>query len=146
MQWKIITVGKPTFIWARDAAQEYLGRLQRVVRVQHVMIKEGHREQVEAQIVNASANTLRVVLDERGKTLRSVDLAAWIQDQELNSRKCASLIIGGAEGHSPSLKKIADECWTLSAFTLQHEIALIVMAEQLYRAYTILKNEPYHRE
>ena len=146
MQWKIITVGKPAFVWARDAAQEYLNRLQRVTRVEHVIVKEGHRDQVEIQVLNASADSLRIILDERGKPLRSVELAHWIRDQELSSRKRVSLIIGGADGHSQSLRKSADECWTLSAFTFQHEIALIVMAEQLYRAYTILKNEPYHRE
>jgi 23S rRNA (pseudouridine1915-N3)-methyltransferase len=146
MQWKIITVGKPALPWARDAARDYLDRLQRVARVEHVVIKEGHRDQVESQILSASADTFRIILDERGKALRSIELAGWIREQEINSRKRASLIIGGADGHSPALKKSADECWTLSSFTLQHEIALIVVAEQLYRAYTILKNEPYHRE
>ncbi|MDZ4286448.1 MAG: 23S rRNA (pseudouridine(1915)-N(3))-methyltransferase RlmH [Prosthecobacter sp.] len=146
MQWKIITVGKLSFPWAKEALNEYWGRLQRMARVEHVVIKDGPLEQVENQILQASSDSLRIVLDERGKSRRSLDLAAWISQQDLHARKRASLIIGGANGHSEALRKCADECWTLSAFTLQHEIALIVMAEQLYRAYTILKNEPYHRE
>jgi 23S rRNA (pseudouridine1915-N3)-methyltransferase len=146
MHWKIITVGKPVFPWAKAALAEYLGRLQRMTKVEHVVIKDGPIEQVENQMILASADSLRIVLDERGKQLRSVGLAAWINDQDLNARKRASLLIGGANGHTESLRRMADEQWTLSGFTLQHDIALIVMAEQLYRAYTILKNEPYHRE
>jgi 23S rRNA (pseudouridine1915-N3)-methyltransferase len=146
MQWKIITVGKPVFPWARAAADEYFGRLQRLAKVEHVIIKDGPLDHVETQIRSAAAEGLRIMLDERGKELRSVDFASWIQQQDNQARKRASLIIGGASGHSAALRSWADEIWTLSSFTLQHEIALIVMAEQLYRAYSILKNEPYHRE
>eukprot|EP01031_Cornospumella_fuschlensis_P015646 gene15646-19122_t len=130
MHWKIITVGKVTFPWAKEALNEYWNRLQRVTRVEHVIIKEGPLEQVENQILQASSDSLRIILDERGKSRRSLDLAAWIGHQDLHGRKRASLIIGGANGHSESMRKCADECWTLSSFTLQHEIALIVMAEQ----------------
>lgn len=146
MHWKIITVGKLSFPWAKAAVNEYWSRLQRLAVVEHVVIKDGPLDQVESQILQASSGSLRIVLDERGKMRRSLDLAAWISHQDLHSKKRASLIIGGANGHSEALRNCADECWTLSSFTLQHEIALIVMAEQLYRAYTILKNEPYHRE
>ena len=146
MHWKIITVGKLTFPWAKEALTDYLGRLQRMTRVEHVIIKDGPREEVEAQLLQASKDSLRIMLDERGKARRSLDLAGWIEQQDISGRKRASLIIGGANGHSEAFRKKADECWTLSSFTLQHEIALVVLAEQLYRAYTILKKEPYHRE
>lgn len=146
MHWKIITVGKLSFPWAKEALADYWGRLQRMTKLDHVIIKDGPRDAVEAQILQASADSLRIILDERGKARRSIDLAGWIERQDLSGRKRASLIIGGANGHSEALRKSADECWTLSSFTLQHEIALVVLAEQLYRAYTILKNEPYHRE
>jgi 23S rRNA (pseudouridine1915-N3)-methyltransferase len=146
MQWKIITVGKPVFPWARAALEEYLGRLQRVAKVEHFVIKDGPLAQVETQIQAASEDSARIVLDERGRQLRSTEFASWIQHQDNQARKRATLIIGGASGHSAALRKSADEVWSLSSFTLQHEIALIVVAEQLYRAYSILKNEPYHRE
>lgn len=125
---------------------DYLTRLKRVARVEHVVIKEGPRDQVETQLLHASEGGLRLVLDERGKAYRSLDLARWIEQKDLHGTKRASLIIGGADGHSESFRQQADECWTLSTFTLQHEIALVVLAEQLYRAYSILRNEPYHRE
>jgi 23S rRNA (pseudouridine1915-N3)-methyltransferase len=146
MHWRIITVGKPALVWARMGMEDYMHRLRRAVKVEHIVIKEGPREQVEMQLLNASADSLRIILDERGKPYRSLELARWIEQKDLHGTKRASLIIGGADGHSESFRKQADECWTLSTFTLQHEIALVVLAEQLYRAYSILRNEPYHRE
>ncbi len=146
MHWRIITVGKPALTWAKAGFEDYMHRLRRAAKVEHVVVKEGPRDQVESQLLQASADSLRVILDERGKALRSLELARWIEQKDLHGTKRASLIIGDADGHSESLRKEADECWTLSAFTLQHEIALVVVAEQLYRAYAILRNEPYHRE
>jgi len=146
MHWRIITVGKPALPWAKLGLEDYLYRLKRMTKVEHVVIKEGPRDHVESQLLQASADSLRLVLDERGKAYRSLDLARWIEQKDLQGTKRASLIIGGADGHSASLRQQADECWTLSSFTLQHEIALVVLAEQLYRAYSILRKEPYHRE
>lgn len=146
MHWRIITVGKPALSWARLGFEDYMHRLKRGARVEHVVVKEGPRDQVEAQLLQASTDSLRIVLDERGKAWRSLELAKWIEQKDLQGTKRASLIIGGADGHSESFRKQADECWTLSSFTLQHEIALVVLAEQIYRAYAILRKEPYHRE
>jgi 23S rRNA (pseudouridine1915-N3)-methyltransferase len=146
MQWKLITVGKPSLPWARTALEDYLGRLKRVARIEHIVVKEGLRDQVEAQLLNASEESLRIILDERGKARRSMELARWIEDHDIRGTKRVSLIIGGADGHSEKMRKAAHECWTLSSFTLQHEIALVVLAEQIYRAYSILRKEPYHRE
>ena len=146
MQWRIITVGKPALPWARAGLEDYLGRLKRAARVEHVIVKEGPKDQVESHLLQASEGTLRIVLDEKGKPRRSLELASWIQEHDVRGTKRASLIIGGADGHSERVRKAADECWTLSPFTLQHEIALVVLVEQIYRAYTIMRGEPYHRE
>lgn len=146
MTWRIITVGKPAFSWAREAAETYLKRLQNYTKVEQVIIKDGPRKQVEQQLLAASEKTLRIVLDERGKALRSVELARWVESQQLAGVKCASLIIGGADGHSAEFRATANAVWTLSPMTLQHEVAWIVLLEQIYRAHSILRGEPYHRE
>lgn len=124
----------------------YWQRLQRYTRLEHVIIKEASQDRMDQQIEDASTDSLRVFLDERGKQLRSVEMAGWIKQAEIASRKRVSLLIGGADGHSPSLRAKADECWSLSKLTLQHDIALVVLVEQIYRAYSILRGEPYHRE
>ena len=56
-----------------------------------------------------------------------------------------ALLIGGADGHSDELRDKADQIWSLSGFTMQHELAQVVLLEQIYRVHTILKGEPYHR-
>lgn len=124
----------------------YWKRLNRHGRFEHVIVKEGPRPQVEAQITQLCADALRVVLDERGRQLRSVELARWIENEEISARKRVCLVIGGADGHSESFRDSAQVRWSLSTLTMQHDIALVVLAEQLYRAYSILRGEPYHRE
>lgn len=146
MTWRFITVGKPAFSWAREAADMYLERLRNYTKFEQVVVKDGPCKQVEAQLLAASEKTWRVVLDERGKALRSLEMARWIESRQMNGVKCASLIIGGAEGHSAAFREAADEIWTLSPLTLQHEVARVVLLEQVYRAHTILRGEPYHRE
>jgi 23S rRNA (pseudouridine1915-N3)-methyltransferase len=146
MTWRIITVGKPAFSWAKEAADIYLKRLQNYAKVECVVIKDGPRRQVEEQVLAASEKSLRIILDERGKALRSLELARWVEARQMRGVKVASLIIGGADGHSEALRSSADEVWTLSSMTLQHEVAWVVLLEQIYRAHTILKGEPYHRE
>ena len=146
MQWRLITVGKPSLPWARSGMEDYLARLRRVTKFEHLVVKEGPQELVEQMLMSASQGGVRIVLDERGKMRRSLELAQWVEDKQIRGVKRVSLIIGGANGHSEQMRAAADECWSLSTFTLQHEIALVVLAEQIYRAHSILRKEPYHRE
>lgn len=146
MHWRLITVGKPGHPWVNEGLQMYLKRLNRHTKFEHVVVKEAPRPQVEAQITALCADSLCVVLDERGKQMRSLELARWIENEEISSRKRISLVIGGADGHSEAFRAAAQARWALSTLTLQHDIALLVLGEQLYRAYSILRGEPYHRE
>jgi len=97
-------------------------------------------------MLTAGEKSLCVALDERGKQMRSMGFSHWIKTQELSGTKRVAIMIGGANGLSEKLRKSVQECWSLSAFTLQHELALVVLLEQIYRAHTILRGEPYHRE
>ncbi len=146
MHWRLITVGKPGHPWVKEAMSLYWKRLQHYARFEHCMIKEAAQPQVEAQIAAACEGSLCVLLDGRGKQLRSIEMAKWIEKEEISGRKRICLVVGGAEGHSPQLRASAAACWSLSTLTLQHDIALVVLVEQLYRAYSITRGEPYHRE
>ena len=90
---------------------------------------------------------LRIVLDERGEQVTSRALAgrlsAWEQSGTV---KGVAVLIGGADGHTEELRSSADWLWSLSKLTLQHEMALLLVLEQLYRAYTIKAGTPYHRD
>lgn len=145
MKWKIITLGKPALPWARAAADDYLQRLQRMIQVDWVTLREGTPAQTASKMLEASEGAWRIVLDERGRQSGSVAFAKWIEKQDLNARKCTAFLIGGADGHPAEVRAAADETWSLSAMTLQHELALVVLMEQIYRACTIVRGGPYHR-
>jgi 23S rRNA (pseudouridine1915-N3)-methyltransferase len=145
MRWQIVSIGKPALPWARMAVEEYVQRVQRMAQVEMIVLKQAAPAQVAAKALEVSHGSWRVLLDEKGKQFGSVDFARWIGKQEMHGRKSVTLFIGGADGHPEDLRSAADEVWSLSAMTLQHELALVVLLEQLYRAFSIQRGEPYHR-
>lgn len=145
MNWTILAVGKPALPWARDGIHDYLGRCTRYAKIAVEYLKDGPRPQLEERFLKASGGSRRIVLDERGKRLTTADWHAAVDRWELAGTKRVTLLIGGADGHSEDLRAQADEVWSLSALTLQHELALVVLLEQLYRVYSIKRGEPYHR-
>jgi 23S rRNA (pseudouridine1915-N3)-methyltransferase len=132
--------------WAKVGVDDYLKRLSRSWKLEWVVLREGPASVTTKRMLEASEGCRRLVLDERGVAWRSVELAGWISQQEQQGVKRTALLIGGAEGHASEVRAAADVCWSLSALTLQHELALLVAMEQLYRAGTIQRGEPYHRE
>jgi len=91
------------------------------------------------------ADCIRVALDERGTLLSTMDLARRIARWREAGRDVA-FIVGGADGLAESVRKAAHLAWSLSPLTLPHGLARVVLAEQLYRAVSILHNHPYHRD
>jgi len=85
-----------------------------------------------------------ILLDERGKNLHSPDLASLLQHHADQSTKNLVFLIGGAYGVSDAVKKRADFCWSLSNLVFPHMLVRLILAEQLYRACTIMRNEKYH--
>jgi 23S rRNA (pseudouridine1915-N3)-methyltransferase len=143
MRWQIIAVGKPKLAFVAEGIREYVARIQPFAPLAVSFVKSGPREgeSLRAQ----SRDAFRIVLDERGELVTSADLAARLTQWELRAVKRTALLIGGAEGHDDLLRSGADWIWSLSPLTLQHELALLVALEQLYRAYTIKSGLPYHR-
>jgi 23S rRNA (pseudouridine1915-N3)-methyltransferase len=88
----------------------------------------------------------RLVLDERGERLTSRQFARLIEELELGGVRRAAFLVGGSDGHSEEVRAKADRVLSLSSLTLQHELALVVLLEQLYRGYAILRGLPYHRD
>lgn len=86
-----------------------------------------------------------VLLDEHGQELRSVDLAEWLKKRQLSARRLV-FVIGGPYGFSPAVYARANEKLSLSRLTFSHQMVRLVFTEQLYRACTIIKGEPYHHE
>ena len=137
MKWKLFTVGKPALEYARNGAGEYFGRLERLVGVTWTVCGQLPRQK--------PAKTFWLVLDERGVPLTTEGFRKKVDGWELAAHKSISVLIAGADGHREETRKQADYLLALSAMTLQHELALVVFLEQLYRVYTLKRGEPYHR-
>ena len=87
-----------------------------------------------------------VLMDERGRQFTSMEYADWLQKRMLSGVKRLAIVIGGPYGFSDEVYKRANEKISLSKMTFSHQIVRAIFAEQLYRAFTILNNEPYHHE
>lgn len=86
-----------------------------------------------------------VLLDEHGKSLRSIEFAEWIEQKQIHARKLV-FVIGGPYGFSPKVYERANEKLSLSKMTFSHQMIRLIFIEQIYRACTIIKGEPYHHE
>jgi 23S rRNA (pseudouridine1915-N3)-methyltransferase len=102
--------------------------------------------QEEAKIVLSKLQTddYLVLLDERGRSFTSAELAKWIEQRLSASDRRLIFLVGGAFGFAPEIYQRANAQWSLSALTFSHQMVRLFLLEQIYRAMTILRNEPYH--
>ena len=156
MKLRIIAVGHKMPGWVMAGYAEYAKRMPREAKIELVEIKPEPRTTGKnvAQIMEAEAqrilaalpqDALRIALDERGTHLTTRQMAQQMQDWLRGGRNVA-FIIGGADGLHESVKNSAQQLLALSAMTLPHGLVRIFLAEQLYRAHSLLHNHPYHRE
>ncbi len=146
MKWTVYAIGKPALTYARAGVAEYEKRLSRHGGVELVSFKEAGQEENSRRLLEASEGCcLRVVMDERGDLLTTAELTERVAAWEMDRVKRVGVLIGGADGHSDEVRGAADLVLGLSRLTLQHELALVVFLEQLYRVGTVRRGEPYHR-
>lgn len=147
MQVRLIVAGKPALPYAKAGVEEYLKRLSRSGGHELVVIKAGSREEVSTRLLERSHGCYRVALDERGECLTTRKFAEKLDALEMRGDvKTVAFLIGAADGHTPELRDACDLILTLSPFTLQHELALLVLMEQLYRVASLKSGSPYHRD
>jgi len=139
MRYEVVAVGRVKDAALRAACDEYLGRLRRYARVEEREVKD------EARLLGAIPGEARLVaLSRAGEPWSSTELADWTGRWDQAGRD-AALVIGGADGLPGVLLARAERVWSLSALTFPHELARVIVLEQLYRAFTIRRGEPYHR-
>ena len=146
MNWHIFAIGKPRLGFAREGVEEYAKRLRPLAGVIVEYLKPVGGELESAALLRRSEGMYRVGLDERGEQLSSRELAGRVGQWEQDRLKSVALLIGGADGHGAQLRARADWLWSLGRLTFQHELALVLVLEQLYRAYSIKAGLPYHRD
>jgi 23S rRNA (pseudouridine1915-N3)-methyltransferase len=155
MKLTLLSVGDKLPAWANTAAAEYLKRMPREARMDLVEIKPEKRAGQSADSIKAieAARLLDrlppgarlVALDEPGREVTTKELADLLARWMADGRDVA-LVIGGADGLAASLLDRAELKLSLSRLTLPHALARVLLAEQMYRAISLLNNHPYHRE
>lgn len=153
----LLTVGKTDIPWVREGLEIYTSRLRHYVPFSVVEIPElknvsslGREliKQKEGELIlkNVKPSDEVILLDERGKEFRSVEFATYLGDKLARASGGICFVIGGAYGFSSQVYDRAGSLLSLSKMTYSHQLVRTVFAEQLYRAFTILRGEPYHHE
>ena|SRR5882724_9741841 len=153
MRLRLIWTGKTRDARLRALCEDYLKRLSHFVRCEVTELRESKSSNGQAGIEKDSkrisdalhAGTITVLLDPAGVQWTSAQLAEQVQRWNNEGTREVSFVIGGPLGVSPELAAAADKRWSLSRLTLTHEMARMVLLEQLYRAYTIIHGLPYQK-
>ena len=154
MKIRLLVVGKTKEKDIQSGIDEYLKRLTRYINFQMEVIPDvkvskkmssGEVKTLEGkEILKRLDKDVLILLDEKGKEFTSVGFAKWIENQQMNSTKQLTFLIGGAYGFSEEVYQRATSKIALSKMTFTHQMIRLIFIEQLYRAFTIIKGEKYH--
>lgn len=157
MKITLLTVGKTDIKWVKEGLDLYAGRLAHYVPFAVTEIPElkgaaaAGKEQVkekEGELIlkNVRPQDDLILLDERGEQRGSKEFAAWLEGRMSRGGRDMVFVVGGAFGFSRKVYDRADGMMSLSKMTFSHQIVRTIFAEQLYRAFTIMRGEPYHHQ
>lgn len=152
---KIICIGKTKKGYISHGVKDYMTRikhytnmewieLQPSVKSKHSKHDNGLRREAKSIREHIRASALKVILTEGGKEFGSPDFAEWLERQMIEGRQEIDFILGGDQGLAKSILSEADLCLSLSRMTFTHQMARLILLEQIYRAFTIIRGEPYH--
>lgn len=157
MKLSLIQVGKTTSKEFQTIIDDYTGRVKHYCQFDIVTIPElkntkslsqQQQKQMEGELILKQIQTSDhvVLLDEHGKEMRSIELAAWMEKKQQTVSRNMVFVIGGPYGFSNAVYDRANEKLSLSKMTFSHQMIRMIFVEQLYRAFTIIKGEQYHHE
>ncbi len=157
MKIQLLCMGKTEPLWLRQAMGQYVERLNRYrpfrvtehqppPRWKHLPPHRLMEAEAEVILQHMEAACISILLDENGKEMRSVDFAGFLEQLMNRGPKTMLFVSGGAWGVSEAVKQRTTHRLSLSPMTFSHQLIRLLFAEQLYRAMTILRNEPYHNE
>lgn len=139
----VAAVGRVKDAPLRSAIDEYLGRVRRYVPVDEIEIADAPPAKLEAAFARATAGATTVALEVFGRAVGSPEFARGLERMGSRGKGVVAFLIGGADGIPEPISRAAHERWSLSALTFPHRLARLVLVEQIYRAMTILRGEPY---
>lgn len=156
MKIRLLCVGRLSEAYLRDGTEEFLQRVRRYLPADVVELKEekigGRRPDIarireregERLLAKVSDGACLIVLDERGRGMTSPQLADFLEEHMVHATPALDFVIGGPYGVSDAVRQRAALVLSLSKMTLTHQMVRLFLLEQLYRAMTIVRNEPYH--
>lgn len=155
MRLRLICVGQKMPAWVTEGFQEYARRMPRELALDLVEIPVAHRgknpdiprlmqQEGEAILAAVGSRDRRIALEVGGRAWTTEQLAGQLEDWQQDGRD-VSFMVGGPDGLPELCRQQAEQQWSLSPLTLPHPLVRILLAEQLYRAWTITRNHPYHR-
>ena len=152
MKIQVLGIGKVKELFYRDGVEEYRKRIQRYTAIDVVETareRSGSKKDLEAAYGKIRKRhlsaELKVALDERGDMMTSIELSRWLQGVMMKGTKRLSFVLGGAYGLAEMARDDSDKVLSLSSMTLPHQMARLFLLEQMYRAFTIIGGEPYHK-
>jgi 23S rRNA (pseudouridine1915-N3)-methyltransferase len=157
MKINLIVIGKTHKKFLTEGEAEYTKRLKKYVQFQKIEIPDlkNAKKLSEAEIKLQEGKLILskiqpsgciILLDDKGKEFSSMKFSKWLQDTMNRGYKHITFVVGGAYGFSDEVYAIADQKMSLSKMTFSHQMIRLFFVEQVYRAFTILNNEPYHHE
>ena len=153
----LILIGKTDSEAIAALVSDYSKRINRYIKFAVVILPDVRssrkmpaevQKQAEGEMIlrQITQGDTVVLLDEKGKSMRSVEFASWIEKRIATGGKRICFVVGGPYGFSDDVYARANEKLSLSKMTFSHQMVRVIFAEQLYRAFTIIKGEPYHHE
>ena len=156
MSIRLISVQSSKNSWLEEASQELSEKIGHFSRFEFLMLKSSKKGREDSQIkkIEESDAILKILkdddyvilFDERGQGLKSRQFAEFVQKLQTAGTKRINFVIGGSFGVSEELRRRANKTLKMSDFVLNHHVALIVALEQIYRAFSIIHNKPYHND
>lgn len=157
MKINLLVIGKSHKGFLTEGEAEYTKRLKKYVQFEKIEIpdlknarklskEEIKKEEGKLILAKLNPNGLVVLLDDKGKDYTSMQFSKWLQDGMNRGYKHITFVVGGAYGFSDEVYQKANQKMSLSKMTFSHQMIRLFFTEQVYRAFTILNNEPYHHE
>ncbi len=157
MKTLLLTIGETDQKYIKDGIADYVKRLSFYIPFESKVIPDlknrsslslENQKEKEGQLIlsNVASGDFLVLLDERGSELSSIEFSKWMEKKMVAGMRQLIFVIGGPYGFSKSVYERANGLVSLSKLTFSHQMVRLIFVEQLYRAMTIIKNEPYHHE
>jgi 23S rRNA (pseudouridine1915-N3)-methyltransferase len=145
MKFVFLSVGKENYKDVRDAVDDYTKRIGRYMNVSWKIVPNSDIDrETKLLLKSLEPHDFIVALDERGKELNTLELSQFIEKRMIAGDRRVVFIVGGAYGLDDAILDRADFRWSLSKLTFPHQLARLILAESVYRAFSVLKKEPYH--